>query len=340
MRSSTLSLLALVAAVQACDSVSPCQKSADAVPACAKSCIESAAVTNAKCQTTDFACQCSKSVDIQGAALACVTNGCGLNTALQVVSSVQALCSCVTASPTTPCTSATASTTAPGSSTATGTGSGSAPPTTTGQTSPTASSGSTGKGSTGTGSTGPITSSPATTGTPTSSCGAKADCGAVASSAVPSCAQQCFASGAPKVGCAVTDFSCQCQPAAQQSLSSILVPCVATACPASVLPNVIAGASSVCACALAPGGSCGVGTATTTVVKTGTTTVPCSTSKSKSASGTGSPCPGCTGTKTTGGGGGSSAPSKSVPVTASAGRTELSIVAAVFASFWAVAVAL
>ncbi len=87
--------------------------------------------------------------------------------------------------------------------------------------------------------------------------GSSADCAPLASTVVPDCAQACFTSAAPGVGCGATDFACQCQPAAQASLSSLLIPCVATACPAASLPAVIAGASSVCACATsAPDGSC------------------------------------------------------------------------------------
>ncbi|ETS01873.1 hypothetical protein M419DRAFT_80242, partial [Trichoderma reesei RUT C-30] len=64
------------------------------------------------------------------------------------------------------------------------------------------------------------------------------------SSAVPSCAQACFSSAAPGVGCDVNDFDCQCKPEAQASLTHLLVPCVATRCPAASLQAVITGASS------------------------------------------------------------------------------------------------
>ncbi|PHH92366.1 hypothetical protein CDD83_7744 [Cordyceps sp. RAO-2017] len=121
---------------------------------------------------------------------------------------------------------------------------------------------------------GPVTSS-LVGGTTTAPCvpGSKSDCGAIATSAVPKCAQECFSSNVPKVGCDVTDYACQCQPAAQQSLSSFLVPCVATACPQAAIPSVIAGASQVCACATAPpsGGDCTATEGTDkTIVKTET----------------------------------------------------------------------
>lgn len=69
-------------------------------------------------------------------------------------------------------------------------------------------------------------------------------CDAVASSAVPSCAQACFTSAAPKIPCDVHDYDCQCKPEAQASLTQLLVPCVATACPPASLQAVITGASS------------------------------------------------------------------------------------------------
>ncbi|KJZ76478.1 hypothetical protein HIM_04207 [Hirsutella minnesotensis 3608] len=89
-----------------------------------------------------------------------------------------------------------------------------------------------------------------------------AACGAVATSAVPHCAQSCFSSFVPKIGCDVSDYACQCQPEAQKSLTQLLVPCVATACPPAAIPSVIAGASRVCECATASptGDICGTTT--------------------------------------------------------------------------------
>ena len=75
------------------------------------------------------------------------------------------------------------------------------------------------------------------------------DCGIIATSVIPPCAQPCFTSAAPGVGCGVEDFACQCEEDAQASLSEIVVPCVATACPPESLDAVVQGASSVCDCA-------------------------------------------------------------------------------------------
>jgi hypothetical protein len=152
---------------ETCDSESPCQESADAVPECASSCINSAAVTNAKCATDDYECQCSSSAVIQNAAIGCVTSGCGIETGLQVLSSVGALCECVTSSPTVPC-EATATATATATSTSPGDDD---------------------------------DDDDDDDGEPTTTCEAAttSDCKPVASTAIPKCAQECFISAGPQV---------------------------------------------------------------------------------------------------------------------------------------------
>ncbi|KND86985.1 hypothetical protein TOPH_08372 [Tolypocladium ophioglossoides CBS 100239] len=360
-----------------CDASSPCQKSADAVPKCATSCISSAAM-GVNCANTDFECQCKSSSAIQNAAFNCVSSGCGLATGVQVLQSVSALCSCVSASPTTPC-----------SSQATPTGS-SAPGTTPDGTA-TSTTALWIKPPTGTElqNVTATQSVPCTTPTGVSSehggektqtvgkgerqtCvpGTKANCGPVASSAVPSCAQKCFSSAAPSVGCSVDDYACQCQDKAQSSLSQILVPCVATACPPDAIPSVIAGASSVCKCASAPGGdNCGGqpaktgGESPTGSQPTGGNNGVPQPSGSENPTGgnggspAGSPQP--TGGKQPSGGSGSGGnptgeqptrnggrpipatqPTTPPVVVSSAGRYEISLMVCVFGAFWAVAVAL
>ena len=173
---------------------------------------------------------------IQGAAQNCVIEGCGIQTALQVLESASALCDCVEASPTTPCDEEpTQTSTTDGGDDDTTTAEDTTQPTDT-------------------------TQPPETTPPPETTCegGTTSDCGPVASTAIPGCAQQCFTSAAPDVGCDVDDYGCQCQEDAQASLTQILVPCVASNCPAASLQAVIAGAASVCACASAPpeGGDC------------------------------------------------------------------------------------
>ncbi|PNY29782.1 Uncharacterized protein TCAP_00303 [Tolypocladium capitatum] len=321
----------------ACSPGSPCQKSADAVPKCATSCIFSAA-TAVKCATSDYQCQCSQSAAIESAAFGCVSSGCGIITGIQVLQSVGALCSCVTASPTTPCSSLATSTTT------------SAPKVT---------------------SNGVIRAKSSTktelltvtTKTGGSAC-STANCGAVASSAVPSCARKCFSSAAPSVGCSVDDYACQCQDTAQASLSQILVPCVATACPIDAIQSVIAGASSVCKCANAPGGgNCGgKPTATGGETPTGSSTTggnagaPLPSGSQTTSSGTE---PSCIMQPTSGNGGtppGVAQPTGGIGgnppgigggglttppvVVGSAGRWEISLMACVFGAFWAIAVAM
>lgn len=176
---------------QASVSASPCQKSADAVPQCAQPCIQSAALSAAKCAATDYNCQCRSIQAIRQAALGCVTSGCGLDVGIKkVVLAVSALCSCFSTSPT-----------QPSWSQITQTGSGKP-------------------------ATDPDTKIPlpsvttAPSGTTKASCapGATADCGAVASSAMSQCTQKCFHSYVLKVGCGLTDWACQCRLATWENL--------------------------------------------------------------------------------------------------------------------------
>ncbi|KAL2217469.1 hypothetical protein M432DRAFT_438768 [Thermoascus aurantiacus ATCC 26904] len=84
-------LAALASAQSQCDPV------ASAIPSCGTSCITSAA-SAVGCAYTDYACQCSssQSAAIQSRALNCVVGACGINTALQVQASAEAVCACVT----------------------------------------------------------------------------------------------------------------------------------------------------------------------------------------------------------------------------------------------------
>ncbi|EFX01782.1 hypothetical protein CMQ_8248 [Grosmannia clavigera kw1407] len=75
----------------------PCSAAINAVPACASSCILSAAVTQGHCTNGDYGCQCSQSAVIRDAALNCVLGGCGLNGGLGVLGSVSKVCTCVSA---------------------------------------------------------------------------------------------------------------------------------------------------------------------------------------------------------------------------------------------------
>ncbi|ROV91023.1 hypothetical protein VSDG_07699 [Cytospora chrysosperma] len=72
------------------------------------------------------------------------------------------------------------------------------------------------------------------------------ECANVALTAIPSCAQNCILNGAPAIGCAGTDFDCQCAQSA--ALFAAVEGCVATACPSASYQGVIDGASTVCDC--------------------------------------------------------------------------------------------
>ncbi|EAQ92056.1 predicted protein [Chaetomium globosum CBS 148.51] len=85
-----------------CGGDNPCAPQISAVPGCATSCIESAA-SDLGCVGDDYSCHCAKYDAIQGSAINCVIGACGLGGALGVPGAVDALCSCVTAHPATPC---------------------------------------------------------------------------------------------------------------------------------------------------------------------------------------------------------------------------------------------
>lgn len=98
----TTTTLATSTITEAPECPHPCAASISAVPACATACITSAASVIG-CGGEDFSCRCDSSAAIQATALNCVVGACGFGDALQVVKSVGALCSCVTASPATSC---------------------------------------------------------------------------------------------------------------------------------------------------------------------------------------------------------------------------------------------
>lgn len=65
------------------------------------------------------------------------------------------------------------------------------------------------------------------------------DCLNVALTAIPGCAQNCILNGAPSIGCAGTDFSCQCAQSA--ALYAAVEGCVSSACPSASYQAVIDG---------------------------------------------------------------------------------------------------
>ncbi|KAL8388706.1 hypothetical protein RB599_010044 [Gaeumannomyces hyphopodioides] len=73
------------------------------------------------------------------------------------------------------------------------------------------------------------------------------DCVATALKVIPQCAQSCFLNGAPAIGCAGTDFQCQCK--SQPQLMAAVEGCVQTACPTASYQAVIDGGVKVCGCA-------------------------------------------------------------------------------------------
>lgn len=72
----------------------------------------------------------------------------------------------------------------------------------------------------------------------------KENCTSLAEQVMPSCAQSCYLSMAGDVGCEQLDFGCQCKEDVQAQLTTMMMPCVLSACNLAELPSVIAGGSS------------------------------------------------------------------------------------------------
>jgi len=91
-----LAILALgVSAVSAQDA---CQAVAMAIPACGRTCIESAAGA-VGCADKDFKCYCQKSDAYSAKAAACVSTACPAPSIAVVDSGAKSACACVTGAP-------------------------------------------------------------------------------------------------------------------------------------------------------------------------------------------------------------------------------------------------
>jgi hypothetical protein len=204
---------------------SDCAPLTTLVPDCARPCFASAGPEVGCDDPEDLACRCKPDTQasLSQILVPCVASRCDAAQLPSVIAGASSVCACATAAPVA----------GDGDCPGEGGNGGGAPE-------PPAPTGASGGGSGGS------EGSSCVPGEVTS-----ADCLPVASSVVPECAQACFSSAAPDVGCEVNSFGCLCQEEAQASLSAILVPCVASRCAASQLTDVIAGASSVCECALA-----------------------------------------------------------------------------------------
>lgn len=72
----------------------------------------------------------------------------------------------------------------------------------------------------------------------------KENCTSLAEKVMPPCAQSCYLSMAGDVKCDRLDFACQCKSDVQARLTTMMMPCVMSACNLGDLPDVIAGGSS------------------------------------------------------------------------------------------------
>ncbi|KAK3291063.1 uncharacterized protein B0H64DRAFT_51298 [Chaetomium fimeti] len=242
---------AIVTPGLSCGGDNPCAPQVSAVPTCATSCIESAA-SNLGCVGDDYSCHCAKYDAIQNSAINCVLGACGLGGALQVPDAVGALCSCVTANPTTPCNEPTSSAlieTTTSTSTIDTTTSTSRPPNPT----PTSASSSPSSSSTII-KPEPTPTTPTTTTPPPTTC--PHPC-APSISAVPACATSCIVSAASAVGCSDNnDYPCRC--ASSAAIQQSAVGCVLGACALDEALRVVDAVGALCACVTAsPVTGCG-----------------------------------------------------------------------------------
>jgi len=103
-------------------------------------------------------------------------------------------------------------------------------------------------------------------------------------SAIPTCGVPCISSAASLVGCALTDYACQCSSSQYAAIQSAAQGCVLSSCSAQAASVLIA-ANAICSCA----SSAGSGAASTTssaAAPTSSSAAPSSTSSAATAAAT------------------------------------------------------
>lgn len=233
-----------------------CAAEFKAVPSCAVSIIEEAAIS-VGCAKGDHKCECTNQEKIQGIVFNDVLSACGIATGAQVISAVQALCECDSAKPTfTECGAAPAPTgdCNGGGSPGGGNGGGSPNP---GPSSSAAGGGSgpgpTGGNGGGDGSgPGPAPSTtdagdcPAVTGVFDLPCGEDSWECAEEFKAIPQCAVSFIEEAAISVGCAKGDHGCECKN--KEDIQSLVFNDVLSACGPAKGAQVISAVEALCAC--------------------------------------------------------------------------------------------
>ncbi|MCJ1346597.1 hypothetical protein MMC31_004815 [Peltigera leucophlebia] len=99
---------------------------------------------------------------------------------------------------------------------------------------------------------------------------------------IPGCATGCLTSASDAVGCAATDFKCQCSPENTAAITNAALACVIGACGASTGLLVQSAAAAVCECAAsAPSVTSISSPATSAASKSATSNAPTSTSNTE-----------------------------------------------------------
>ncbi|PMD18394.1 hypothetical protein NA56DRAFT_661335 [Hyaloscypha hepaticicola] len=119
--------------------------------------------------------------------------------------------------------------------------------------------------------------------------------------AIPSCGVPCISSAVSLVGCAITDFACQCSSSQYAAINSAAQGCVLSNCQATAV-SVLAAANAICTCA-SSAGSAGAGptTSSSPVATSASAAAPSSTSSAPAiaATTTSSSTPAISGSGTT-----------------------------------------
>ncbi|TVY83538.1 GPI-anchored CFEM domain protein [Lachnellula suecica] len=234
-----------------------CDAFVSAVPSCAATCINSAA-SAVGCTAGDLGCQCSSSQSsaINSLAINCVVAGCGIPTALAASASANAVCKCAATAvaATTTASAAITSAASPSASTSIApltTTAAPLPTTTSVKSIPYPSAGSYGSyasaGSYGSYASGTVEPG-ATSCVEVKAATSSPDCSQQVAK-IPSCALTCFSNAIAAIGCAHTDYACQCSSANMASLTSEVTPCVLSSCSSADALEVQAAAAGVCTCA-------------------------------------------------------------------------------------------
>ncbi|KAE9368382.1 hypothetical protein N431DRAFT_346710 [Stipitochalara longipes BDJ] len=101
-------------------------------------------------------------------------------------------------------------------------------------------------------------------------------------SAIPTCGVPCISSAASLVGCAITDYACQCSSSQYTAIQSAAQGCVLSSCQASAA-SVLLAANAICSCASSAGSAAASTTSSGAISTSSSGAAPSSTSSEPTA---------------------------------------------------------